>query len=137
MNLLNLIKSGMLLGTTHILSAMSCSKSHFNNCNVACTAVFASVNVQLTDAFDNPVTAGEVFTIRIKTGDTLRLQQYPNISGAYTILDDSFQKIIVNSTENFQFVAIKNGNKIVDESYTISADCCHIKKDSGKEKVII
>lgn len=118
-----------------VLMASSCSRK--NNCdNVICTEVLASVMVQVTDASGNPLGLDEAYTIRTKTGEKITLGQ--NMSdGRYNVLDDTYQPRIANNTETFQFVGVKNGNKVVEENYSIGADCCHVKKISGKDKIVV
>jgi hypothetical protein len=57
--------------------------------------------------------------------------------GKYNVLDDSYQKVLANSTESFRFVGFKNGVKLVDEQYSIGADCCHVSKQSGKSVIVV
>jgi hypothetical protein len=113
------------------LMASSCNKN--NSCREAiCTAIFASVMVQVQTPEGLPVQLDEVYTIRTSTGEKIVLDQ--NMAeGRYNVLDDSYQKRIANSTEQFRFVGKKGGQVIVDEPYVISADCCHVNKQSGKE----
>jgi hypothetical protein len=98
---------------------------------------FRSMNVQIKDNAGNPVKFDEVFTLRVNTGERIRYDINTNPDGSYTVLDDSYQKKLAQSTAEFRFVAIKAGKELVNELYVISADCCHISKVSGKEEVVV
>lgn len=79
------------------------------------------------------------YTLRTATGDTIRISQ-ENVGGqvgVYPILDDSYQSIIEGTTENFIFRGFVNDSLVVNESYGISADVCHIAYVSGNLNVIL
>lgn len=118
---------------------MSCKNTGASrNCEEAiCTMEFRSLNVQIKDNAGNPVKFDEVFTLRVNTGERIRYDINTNPDGSYTVLDDSYQKKLSQSTAEFRFVAIKAGKELVNELYVISADCCHISKVSGKEEVVV
>src|SRR5690606_31520962 len=103
---------------------------------VMCTMMFAMVTVEVVAPDGTPVTLDEVYTIRSKDGTKLQMEQH-NGAGNYVILDDSYQKTLANSSEPFRFVGIKNGVQVVDEPYTIGADCCHVSRNSGKTRIVL
>jgi hypothetical protein len=98
--------------------------------------IFASVMVQVQNSTGDPIILDELYTIRKKTGEKLSMNQ-SMAGGGYNVLDDSYTKNLVNTSEAFVFIGMKNGIKVVDEPYTISADCCHIRKDSGKDIIVV
>lgn len=105
--------------------------------NVACTMMFAMVTVEVKDQQGNKVVLDEYHTIREKTGDQITSQSHVPDSGTYTILDDGFVSTLKNKSEQFRFIGKKNGVEVVNEQYVISADCCHVNKQSGKSAVTI
>jgi hypothetical protein len=121
--------------------ATSCEKDPKNapvECgDIACTMMFAMVTVEVKDQQGNKVILDEYYTIREKTNDKLTLQSHMPDSGTYTVLDDNFVATLKNASEQFRFVGKKNGVEVVNEQYTISADCCHINKVNGKSTVTI
>lgn len=121
-----------------ICMSAACKKDK-NNCEDAiCTMDFRSVTLQVTDANNNAVVLDEAYTVKINTNDTLRYnEQNNNNNGYYTVLNDSYRANIQNQQHAFMFIGIKNNQRVVNESYTISADCCHISKVSGKESVTV
>lgn len=108
-----------------------------NNCEgVACTMLFASITVNITDSSGKAVKLDDAYTINGKTSETIRYEQDPNSMG-YTVLDDSYQKHLVNTSSTFQFIGMKDGKQVVNAPFVISADCCHISKVSGETEIII
>jgi len=117
------------------LMSTSCNKTA--QCKDAiCTMIFAGITVEVTDAAGNPVAADEVFTVRKQNKERIVLSQFAG-NGRFVVLDDSYVKKMLNSKELFTFIAMKNGMKLFEEDYTISADCCHVKKELGKDKIVV
>jgi hypothetical protein len=101
-----------------------------------CTAMFAMISVQVTDTNGQPLILDEHYTLRVRTGEKVTPQQQLT-AGTYVILDDSYQRSLVNQTEDFRFVGKKNGTTVINETYRLSADCCHVKKESGNATIVI
>ncbi len=116
---------------------IACKKDK-NNCAMkACTYVFISVTVKVTDTLNQAVLLDDAYTIRKSNGELITQAQGLVTAGYYAVLNDSYQHRIANTSEFFQFIGVKNGRRVVDEVYEISADCCHIQKVNGKESIII
>jgi hypothetical protein len=94
------------------------------------------VMVQVVDAENQSVKLDEAYTIRKRNGEKITLSQ-DMTEGRYVVLDDSYKGRLENSKDDFQFVGVKDGKTVVDETFQISADCCHINKVSGKETVVV
>ena len=132
------ITSILLIALAPLFMYTSCNKGHDHNArncdDVICTMMFAAVSTEVQDANGNKVTLDEAYTIRTSTGEKIT---YKNSEGYYTVLDESYLKQLQNATDKFQFVGIKDGVKLVDEVFTISADCCHVSKVEGKNIITI
>lgn len=116
--------------------AMQCKKK--TDCSGAiCTEMFAAVNVTVTDKNGYNIDLQDYYTINIATGDTLMHNNSTWPEGAYTVLDDSYVSKMYNKKLQFRFVGILNNTIVVDEPYTIAADCCHISKEAGKDTIVI
>lgn len=102
---------------------------------VMCTAMFTMITVSIADSNGQPVALDNYYTLRPRTGEKITSQQTLG-NGSYVVLDDSYQKNLVNQSEDFRFVGIKNGLRVVDEPYRLSADCCHVKKENGRATVV-
>ncbi|WP_276133787.1 hypothetical protein [Polluticoccus soli] len=120
---------------------MSCKDSTTSpgkGCNgVICTMEFRGITLQVNDNEGNPVKLDEAYTIRVKTGEQITHDANSTTIGSYTVLDDGYQKKLAQSTAEFRFVGKRGGQEVVNELYTISADCCHISKQSGKTDVTL
>lgn len=106
--------------------------------SVVCTASFAYITVNISDQNGNAVILDNCYTIRTSNNDTA--QKMENIfpqQGVYTIISDNYQQKLKGRTEDFKFIGIIHDTIVVNESYRISADECHIKKEGGKSNVII
>lgn len=111
-----------------VISLFSCNPSKDE---VICTTMIATVSIEIVgDSLDN------YFTIRNITGDTIHAYIEP-FQNTYTVLDDSYRQILENKEEAFRFVGFKGGNIVVDETFVITADKCHISKVSGVNSVTI
>jgi len=124
MNIKKIFLVALLLGTV-----VACKEDP-----VACTMEFRTVTVSVT----GPALTS-YYTLRTTTGDTIRIGQenVGGMAGVYPILDDSFQSVIEGRTENFIFKGFINDSLVVNESYGIAADKCHINYVSGNLNVTL
>lgn len=132
------MRSVLLLAATVLF--LSCDKGDNDDkdCkNAICTMMFASVNVHVLDTDSNNVKLSEYYTINIQTNDTIRHAGDTWPDEAYVVLDDSYTPRMYNKQYDFRFIGMSNGAMVVNELYTISADCCHINKVSGKTSVVV
>jgi len=101
---------------------------------VVCTTEFATVNLEVVGD-----SLTDYFTIRLITNDTIRSQETPykinNGNYIYVVLTDGMRKELEGKKEPFVFKGEIDGETVISEEYTISANECHIGKDSGKDKV--
>jgi hypothetical protein len=126
--------------------SMSCNKTASkgdnknpgNGCpeDVICTEMFAMVMVQISDINGTPARLDKVETIRKSTGEKINIEQQP-MEGQYVVLDDSYVRKLQKQKDDFIFRGYKNNEMVVEETYTISADCCHINKESGAGELTI
>ena len=120
------------------LAVNSCNNRKKDNCEGAiCTQMFAAVNVTVAHKDGNKPALSDHYTINTETNDTLRFNSGSWPEGSYTVIDDSYVSRMYNRTIGFRFIGMQGASVVVDESYTISADCCHISKKEGKDTVTI
>jgi hypothetical protein len=109
-----------------VLISFQCKKES------VCTMEFRTVSIQVVgEQLD------DFFTIRNINGDTLRYELIAIDQGAYPVLDDNAMFFLKNKTENFTFIGILEGQKVVEENFIIKADDCHIEKMSGAVTVYL
>jgi hypothetical protein len=99
---------------------------------IACTMEFRTIGIN--------VNGGELedyFTIREINDDTIRFDQFnPFQSNYYTVLDDNFTFQLSNKPpENFTFIGIIDNAVVVEESFVIISDECHIELISGNTSI--
>lgn len=99
--------------------------------------MFAMITVHVVDAGNQPVVLDSAYTVRTETGEKIRHNASSVPDNSYIVLDDGYQKNIAQSVANFRFMGYKNGKEIVNEPYTIGADCCHINKQSGSSTITV
>lgn len=119
-----------------VMSSCNTTKKAACPPDIMCTMIFKSVSIKVTDAAGNAVKLDEAFTIRTKTKEVIRPEQHSD-AGYYVVLDDGYQKKLQNTTADFRFIGKKNGVQVIDEHYTIGADCCHISKQSGRDTIVV
>jgi hypothetical protein len=119
--------STFLLSTIFVLAlSFQCKKES------ACTMEFRTISIQV---IGEPL--HDFYTIRNLNGDTLRYEHFGMDENYYTVLDDNFHIYLKNATENFTFIGIINGEKVVEEAFVIRGDDCHIEKVGGAVTVYL
>ena len=134
-----LLLSLMVCILTPVLMASSCKKttSADNPCEgVICTMMFAMITSQVVNSSGTPIQLDEAYTIRVKNNERLDLEQQM-ADGRYNVIDDSYQKQLANTNEDFTFFGVKDGKIVVQEPFTVGADCCHVKKQKGKDVIVV
>lgn len=104
--------------------------------DVICTMMFAMVTTTVMDNTGENIVLDEVYTLRDDTGEKIKYTQ-DSKGATYTVLDDSYVKKLQNTEAKFHFVGMKGGQQVVNEPYTLSADCCHVNKVAGKGEIIV
>jgi hypothetical protein len=131
------MRSFLLLITAIICMSTSCEKNGQRNCNGAiCTEILTMVTLQVTNAGGSPAILDDHYTLRVSTGEKIRTEQSMG-NGYFVVLDDSYQKKLQDQQDEFKFIGIRDGKEVINESYAISADCCHIERKSGKTEIIL
>lgn len=127
-----------LLTTLLFLSFFSCKKTTYKQTceEVVCDQYFNTVTLRVVNEQNSPITLNKYFTVRAKTGEVLNAISNPT-PGNYTILSDAYAHNITGRTEKFIFTGLIDNEVVVNEVYYISADCCHITKQSGNTEITL
>ena len=111
---------------------MSCKKNPTNTPDedlLVCTLIFVTESVTVSGTV-----LDDFYSLRLSTGDTLRLEDYNSKDQYYPILDDNSIPQTKNIEERIDFVALR-GDQILKTPYTFTSDGCHIVKTSGLEVI--
>lgn len=98
-----------------------------------CPDVFTQVAI-VTTRNGKLTVLDKAFSVRESNGDTIVAHRDIE-TGFYTMLDDSYHSQLQRQSDVFTLFGFKDGQKVVEEQYLISADCCHIAKESGRDTV--
>ena len=96
-----------------------------------CTQEFRLVSITVTGA-----ELDKVYTVRQSNNDTI-ISNQSSVFGdtTYVVLDDNYLPKLKNQTDDFLFVGEVDGEKQVEELFTIKADECHVEYVSGNTDV--
>ena len=111
---------------------MSCKKNPTDTPDedlLVCTLIFVTESVTVSGTV-----LDDFYSIRLSTGDTLRLEDYDSEDQYYPILNDSSIPQTKDIEERIDFVAIR-GDQTLKTPYIFTSDSCHIIKVSGLEVI--
>ena len=121
-----------------ILGLSSCDCNCNSECeDIACTEQFVMITVTIVDQDQNPIILDDYTVIDIDnnidlTDDLMEnYQSYP-IDGTYPIFDDRYQSDYQNQEIELHFIAYINNQEVVNEYYSVGADCCHVYLFEGE-----
>lgn len=106
--------------------------------DVICTENIAEVYLEVVDASGQVVLLDNYYS-EDKAGNKLPsyMYEYNDVNKVYTVINDGWLSGNENTSSTIKFIGFKNGVEVVNEVFDIQADCCHISKVNGKEKVVI
>ena len=119
------------------LAAAGCSDT--KECkDTLCTAMFAMVNVQLTDTANPQLTSITTQTLLLSSGKIIHTQTQPSDipTGIFMVVDDTdIIELGFKTSQKVELKIHKNGTLIKTVPYTITTDCCHVSKTEGPTEV--
>lgn len=92
----------------------------------ACTLDLRTITLEVTGG-----ALSQTYTIRTATGDTVQRAELDLSPDLYSVLDDTYQDDLQGVEADFLFVGLMGDSVVVEETYRIGADACHIYKISG------
>lgn len=110
----------LLLG---LLAFSGCESNRF------CTQEFKMVTIEV-----NGAVLDDFYTIRLRTGDTIRRDR-PIADKYYVVLDDLWTNKIKENGEYFLFEGKVGDSVLVREQFKIGHDECHIHLIEGRTRV--
>lgn len=106
--------------------------------DVYCTENIVEIELDVLDGAGSHVVL-DAFHTEDMNGKVLNtnLYYYDSDRKLYVVFTDFWVFGHQNTNTQVRFVGIKGGVQVVNEVYSVSADCCHINKTSGKTVVTI
>ncbi|WP_405400344.1 hypothetical protein [Maribacter sp. Asnod2-G09] len=108
-----------------------------------CTLNFVTITVSVKDASGEPVSLDSYEIIDNETGKNLAADfngdeyQYLKEQGFYPILSDANRVQYQNSTATLTFKGIIDNKEVINETYEVTADCCHVNLISGNTEIVL
>ncbi len=100
-----------------------------------CTDVFVTFTVSIKDQNQNPVALDAFEVINIENGNTVTepiseatLARAREL-GIYPLVSDG--SLEANEERQIQFRGFINDEEVINNDYTVTADCCHLSSVSG------
>ncbi len=107
---------------------------------VICTANLVGIGVDVVDS-DGAAVILDSFVVTDRAGNRIRPATSwgaaPNGNGHYTVLNDAWVSGHQGLGSYFYAKGFRGGTMVFNEVYKISADCCHVSKISGKDRIIV
>lgn len=109
----------------------------------ACTYILVSIAMSLKDAEGNPVALDHYYSQNLRTGsiydfrsnaETIALQRK---DGNYPIISDAQITEVEGNGTPIKFVGKKNDKIVVNKTFRVGHDCCHVQLIEGETEIVI
>lgn len=102
-----------------------------------CTDVYVSIPVTVLYEDGSPVILDSYEVRELETGRVRNVPNWGTDSHTYTIATDGDREDFYNKKVKLQLIGKIAGKIILQENYTVTADCCHISLLEGNKEVVI
>lgn len=109
----------------------------------ACTEIYVSLTISVIDQHSRPVSL-ERYSVMLTENNT---DITPDISdydfetmkenGVYPVFSDTFAQEYQNITTDILFTGFIDGEAVVSSTFTVGADCCHVKFISDDTTLVV
>ena len=114
------------------------------DCGISfCTQNFVILFANVTDTSGVAIPLDNFEVVDIETGENLTLdssaQEFKTYreKGTYPIFSDTYRIQYQNTKTTISFKGYISSNEVVNESFVVGADCCHVQLISGNTDIII
>lgn len=128
------------------MAMLSCDETELKgDCgSVACTEVFMSVGVKVTDGEGNPVALDGIRITRLPGNEDFT-REYDDETwriftqqGSYPIADDLDARRLPRHTDiKLNFRGYIGSREVANADYVVKFDCCHINLVSGNTELVV
>ena len=126
---------------------VNCSDDDDNgsvNCeNIGCTEQFVTLTVTVKDPSGVVIPLDAFEVIITKTGEDITRevsgQEFETFrqNGTYPLFGDEFAERYKNKTELINFKGFIEDQEVVNSSYKVGADCCHVLLIDGDPNIVV
>lgn len=109
--------------------------------NVICTEQYKLISLEIVDTNGLPVALD---SLKVMLGECDITYEYTSqgyeeakTTGMYILLSDEWQKELENIESEIVFTGYIAGEEVVQESFRVTADCCHIQYADTKPLTIV
>ena len=126
-----------------LLLLLGCNDDKSDCPDTICTQNFVTITVFINDTNANPISLDRFEVLIIESGvDITRIVsetafEIMQQTGAYPVFGDEYQPSFANTEVQINFKGIINDQVIVNEDYTVGADCCHVYRISGNTNIVV
>ncbi|WP_300024206.1 hypothetical protein [uncultured Maribacter sp.] len=114
------------------------------DCSTAiCTLNFVTITVSVKDASGEAIALSSYEVIDTETGENIASDfngdeyQYYKEQGLYPILSDANRSQYQNLTATLTFKGFIDNEAIINETYEVGADCCHVSLIEGETTIVL
>ena len=106
--------------------------------DIMCTEDFRFVTLTVVDKTGAAVTLDRFETVRASNNTILARKDNTEMQpGTYVVASDGEKESISTCGEKFLFRGYQGGKKVLEESFTLRHDCCHVERQSGRTEVVL
>jgi hypothetical protein len=138
----------LLLGTMILIGPSACNTPKstaadtVKTCpcpkDIMCTEDFRFITVTVVDKAGNPVELQRYETVRASSNAVLKRSDITEMQpGTYVVASDGEKESISTCGEKFLFRGYRGGKKVIEESFTLRNDCCHVERQSGQTQIVL
>ncbi|WP_299317996.1 hypothetical protein [uncultured Maribacter sp.] len=108
-----------------------------------CTLNFVTITVNIKDASGEAIALDSYVVIDNATGEDLASDlngeeyQYLKEQGFYPIISDANRVQYQNSTATLTFKGVIDNEEVINETYEVGADCCHVSLINGNNEIVL
>ncbi|WP_324024885.1 hypothetical protein QSV08_16895 [Maribacter sp. BPC-D8] len=108
-----------------------------------CTHNFVTITVSVKDAAGEAIALDTYEVIDNDTGEDLAADlngeeyQYLKEQGFYPIISDANRVQYQNTTATLTFKGYVDNEAIINETYEVGADCCHVSLITGNTEIVL
>jgi len=126
------------------MTAVSCMSHRHKNDDRLCTTEYRMLTISIKDINAKPVLLSDYFARKTTTGEIIDfakespyIDSINRLQGIYFICTDGMMGMTSLQGTEFEFHGILDSTEIVNETYIIANDECHVYMLAGNPEIIL